>query len=55
METENVVPITSVEDAKKVLEQEKQARAQAFQDELKALCEKHQCDLQVPGIVIIPR
>jgi hypothetical protein len=55
MEENKVVPISSVEDAKKVLEQEKQARAQAFQEELKALCEKHQCDIQVSGIVIIPR
>lgn len=53
--TDNVVPITSVDDAKKLLAEEKENRAKVFAEELKALCEKHQCDLQQSGIVIVAR
>ena len=45
----------SIEEAKKAIEKEKQQRAADFKDELQKLCEKHNCDLQVGGILIIPK
>lgn len=41
--------------AKELLAKEKEAKAQKFRDELKALCDKYECDLAQGQIMIIPR
>jgi thiamine monophosphate synthase len=44
--------LTDVEKAKQLIEQEKQERAEAFKQELNALCEKYKCSLFVGDIMI---
>ena len=50
MEEKNV----KMEEAQKVIENDKKERAEAFQKELMALCEKYKCRLEVGGIIIQP-
>ena len=47
-------PIVSIDEAKKLIETEKQERAKAFAEELRALCEKYKCELHASGVQIIP-
>lgn len=49
---ENVI---SIEEAKKVIEQEKQQRGNAFLEEYKALCAKHNCEIQINGLIIVAK
>ena len=39
------VELTEVEKAQQLIEKEKQERAEAFKQELNALCEKYKCSL----------
>lgn len=43
--------MTSVEEAAKLLAEERRKRAEAFSKALAALCDEHQCDL-VPSITL---
>lgn len=46
------VELTEVEKAQQLIEKEKKERAEAFKQELQALCEKYKCSLYVGDIMI---
>jgi hypothetical protein len=44
--------LTEVEKAQQLIEKEKQERAEAFNQELQALCEKYKCSLYSGQVMI---
>jgi len=52
---ESKIENTELKNAQDLIQKERDERLKAFNEELVALCEKHNCDLQVGGIQIIAK